>query len=125
MSASSRMTIIPSSLMSSRRPTKGDSSDAPALAASSPWFAVKISVQFVLMPSSASRLIASRPFSDIGDLDHDVRGEGGEMAALREHPVDVVGDHLRAHRAGRELADLAQDVVVRAAHLRVEAWGSS
>ena len=33
------------------------------MAASSPWFAEKISVQLVLMPSSAKRLIASRPFS--------------------------------------------------------------
>jgi hypothetical protein len=62
------MTIRPSSLMSSIRPTNGDSSDAPAFAASSPWFAVKISVQFVLMPSDRKRLIASSPFSDIGTL---------------------------------------------------------
>ena len=68
MSASSRITVMPSSLMSSRRPTKGDRSAAPAFAASRPWFAVKSSVQFVRMPSSASRLMASRPFSDIAIL---------------------------------------------------------
>ena len=62
------MTIIPSWLMSSRRPTNGDSSDAPAFAASSPWFAVKMSVQLVLMPSSAKRLMASSPFSLIATL---------------------------------------------------------
>ena len=72
---------------------------APAFAASSPWFAVKISVQFVRMPSSANRLMASRPFSAHRDLDDDVRGEGGEVAALGEHPVDVVGDDLGADRA--------------------------
>jgi hypothetical protein len=68
ISTSSRMTIIPSWLMSSSRPTKGESSEAPAFAASSPWFAVKIRVQFVLIPSSANRDIASRPSSDIGTL---------------------------------------------------------
>ena len=36
ISASSRMTIMPSWLMSSSRPTNGDSSEAPAFAASSP-----------------------------------------------------------------------------------------
>ena len=54
--------------MSSSRPTNGDSSDAPAFAARSPWLAVKISVQLVLMPSALKRLIAARPFSDIGTL---------------------------------------------------------
>src|SRR5664280_1908453 len=68
MSASSRMTVIPSSLMSSRRPTNGERRLAPALAARSPWLAEKISVQFVLIPSSAKRLIASRPFSLIATL---------------------------------------------------------
>ncbi len=43
-------------------------SEAPALAASRPWFAVKIRVQLVLIPSSAKRLIASSPFSDIATL---------------------------------------------------------
>ena len=38
------------------------------MAARSPWFAEKISVQLVLMPSSAKRLIASSPFSDIATL---------------------------------------------------------
>src|SRR3954452_21117819 len=66
ISDSSRITIMPSWLMSSRRPTNGDSSDAPALAARSPWLAVKMSVQFVLIPSSANRDIASRPSSLIG-----------------------------------------------------------
>ena len=62
------MTIIPSWLMSSSRPTNGDRSEAPAFAARRPWLAVKISVQFVLIPSSAKRLIASRPSSLIGTL---------------------------------------------------------
>ena len=68
ISASSRMTIIPSWLMSSSRPTNGEMRLAPALAARRPWFAVKMSVQLVLMPSSAKRLIASRPFSLIATL---------------------------------------------------------
>ncbi len=59
---------MPSWLMSSRRPTNGDSRLAPAFAARSPWLAVKINVQLVLMPSSAKRLIASRPSSLIGTL---------------------------------------------------------
>ncbi len=95
ISASSRMTIIPSWLMSSSRPTNGEMSVAPALAASRPWFDEKISVQFVRMPSSAKRLIASRPFSLIATLTHDVRGELGEPATLLEHPVDIVGDAPR------------------------------
>jgi hypothetical protein len=68
ISESSRTTIIPSWLMSSSRPTNGESRLAPAFAARSPWLAVKISVQFVLIPSSAKRLIASRPSSLIGTL---------------------------------------------------------
>jgi hypothetical protein len=43
------------------------------------------------------------------------------VAALGEHPLHVVGNDLGADRPGRELADLAQDVVVRAADPRVEA----
>ena len=41
---------------------------APALAARRPWFAEKMSVQLVLMPSASNRLIASRPFSLIATL---------------------------------------------------------
>ena len=120
ISASSRMTIIPSWLMSSSRPTNGEMSDAPALAASRPWLVVKINVQLVLMPSSAKRLIASRPFSRHRDLDHDVRGELREVPALLEHPIDVVGDDLGRDRARGDLADLLEDLVVRAADLGVE-----
>ena len=60
---------------------------------------MKISVQLVLMPSSAKRLIASRPFSDIATLTTMFGGELGEVAALLEHPVDVVGDDLGRDRA--------------------------
>ena len=68
MAASSRIISMPSWLMSSRRPTKGDSSQAPALAARSPWAALKMSVQLVLMPSSAKREMAERPISLMGTL---------------------------------------------------------
>ena len=94
ISASSRTTIIPSWLMSSSRPTNGDSRLAPAFAARSPWLAVKISVQLVLMPSSANRLIASRPFSLIGTLTTMFGASFAKRATLREHAVDILGDHL-------------------------------
>ena len=38
------------------------------MAASNPWFVLKIKVQLVLIPSSANREIASRPFSLIATL---------------------------------------------------------
>jgi len=41
---------------------------APAFAARSPWLAVKMSVQFVLIPSALKRLMASSPFSLIATL---------------------------------------------------------
>ena len=72
--------------------------------------AVKISVQLVLMPSSAKRLIASRPFSLIATL---TTMFGAILAKWRpslEHPVDVVGDDLGRDRAGRDRADLLEDV---------------
>ena len=93
---------------------------APALAASSPWLAVKISVQLVLMPSSAKRLIASRPFSLIGTLTTMFGASFAKCAALLEHPVDVVGDDLGRDRTRRDPADLLEDLVVRAADLGVE-----
>src|SRR5947209_4312838 len=57
---------MPSSLMSSKRPTNGLTSTAPAFAAKSPWFALKTSVQFVRIPSPRRRAIASSPVSLIG-----------------------------------------------------------
>jgi hypothetical protein len=45
---------MPSRLMSSSRPTKGEMKVAPALAASSAWFAEKQRVTLTMRPSSAS-----------------------------------------------------------------------
>ena len=88
---------MPSWLMSSSRPTNGDSSDAPALAASRPWLAVKISVQLVLMPSSAKRLDGLQAVLAHRHLDHDVRRRASRSARpSREHALDVVGDDLGA-----------------------------
>ena len=83
MSTSSRMTIIPSWLMSSSRPTNGDRSDAPAFAARRPWLAVKISVQLVLMPSSAKPADRLEALLAHRDLDDDVRGELREVRGPR------------------------------------------
>ena len=46
------------------------------------------------------------------NLDDDVGRELGEMPALFEHPLDVVGDDLGRYRPGRDLADLLEDRVV-------------
>ena len=112
---------MPSWLMSSRRPTNGETRLAPAFAASSPWLVLKISVQLVLMPSSAKREIASRPFSLIATLTTMFGASLAKWRPLLEHPVDVVGDHLGRYRPGRDLADLLEDRVVRPADLGVEA----
>ena len=72
---------------------------APALAARRPWLAVKISVQLVLMPSSAKRLIASRPFSLIATLTTMFGASLAKWRPSSSMPVDVVGDDLGATRA--------------------------
>ena len=54
--------------MSSRRPRNGETYVAPALAARSAWFAVKIRVTFVLIPSAVRTLTAFRPSTVIGIL---------------------------------------------------------
>ena len=74
--------------------------------------AVKIRVQLVLMPSSAKRLIASRPFSLIATLTTMFGASLAKCAAFLEHPVDVVGDDLGRDRAGGDRADLLEDLVV-------------
>jgi hypothetical protein len=56
---------MPSSPASSIRPMNGETYAAPARAASSDWFAEKISVVLTLMPSADSRPIACRPCSVI------------------------------------------------------------
>src|SRR5664280_994218 len=55
------------------------------------------------------------------DLDHDVRGKLGEVAPLGQHSLHVVRDDFGRDRAGGDLADRLEEVVVGAAHLRVEA----
>ncbi len=83
--------------------------------------AVKISVQLVLMPSAAEAAHGLEAFLAHRHLDDDVRRELGEVAALGEHAVDVLGDDLGRDRSGRDLADLLEDLVVgRAADLGVE-----
>jgi len=64
--------------------------------------------------------MASSPFSLIATL---TTMFGASLAKwpLVEHPSHVVRDHLGRHRPGRDLADLLQDRVVRAANLGVEA----
>ena len=54
--------------MSSRRPKNGLTYVAPARAASSAWLALKISVQFVGMPSPDSTLMAFNPSAVMGIL---------------------------------------------------------
>ena len=71
----------------------------PALAASRPWLAVKMSVQLVLMPSSAKREMASRPSSLMGTLTTMFGASLAKCAALAEHALDVLGDDLGADRA--------------------------
>ena len=120
ISASSRMTIIPSWLMSSSRPTNGrDERRAglgrqQALVRGEDQRAVGLDA---FLGEAADRLEAVLGHRD---LDHDVRGERREVAALLEHPVDVVRDDLGRDRARGDLADLLEDLVVRAADLGVE-----
>ena len=114
------MTIIPSWLMSSSRPTNGEMSDAPALAARRPWLAVKISVQLVLMPSSAKRLIASSPFSDIATL---TTMFGARVAKCRPSSSipSTSSDTTSAETGpGVILQTCLEDLVVRAADLGVQ-----
>ncbi|MCY1296028.1 hypothetical protein D9M70_453960 [compost metagenome] len=59
---------MPSKAMSSRRPTKGETKVAPALAASRAWLAEKHSVTLVWWPSEVSALQALRPSSVSGSL---------------------------------------------------------
>ncbi|EMI14245.1 hypothetical protein C883_3342 [Bacillus stratosphericus LAMA 585] len=54
--------------MSSKRPRNGETYVAPALAARSAWFALKINVTFVLIPRSVNALTALRPSVVIGIL---------------------------------------------------------
>ena len=58
----------PDSEISSSRPTKGDTYAAPALAAKSAWFAVKIRVTLTLIPSAAKTFVAFKPSAVIGIL---------------------------------------------------------
>src|SRR5712691_10903820 len=55
------MTCMPSWPMSSRRPMNGLTYFAPAFAARIAWFALKMSVVLILIPSAESALIAFRP----------------------------------------------------------------
>ena len=64
----SSIRLIPAVLISSNLPRNGDTYVAPALAASKAWFAVKISVTFVLMPSADRTLTAFKPSTVIGIL---------------------------------------------------------
>src|SRR3990170_2088480 len=54
--------------MSSRRPTKGEMKEAPALAASKAWLALKHSVTLTIAPSARSALQALRPSMVRGTL---------------------------------------------------------
>ena len=80
----------------------GDRSDAPAFAASRPWLAVKMSVQLVLMPSSAKREIASRPSSLIGTLTTMLGASLAKWRPSREHALDVLGNDFGADRPRRQ-----------------------
>ena len=60
--------MIPGIEISSSLPRNGDTYVAPALAARRAWFAEKISVTFVLIPSAERTLTALRPSTVIGIL---------------------------------------------------------
>ena len=66
MAAMDSMRSMPGCEMSSRRPRNGETYAAPARAASSAWFAEKIRVQLVGMPSAESTLMAFRPSAVMG-----------------------------------------------------------
>ena len=54
--------------MSSRRPTKGETNAAPALAARSAWWGEKISVTLTLIPSDDSCFVVLRVSMHMGSL---------------------------------------------------------
>src|SRR2546425_1798536 len=62
------MSPMPSSLMSSSRPMKGLTHQAPALAARRAWLGEKHSVTLTLIPSEASALQAFKPSGISGTL---------------------------------------------------------
>src|SRR2546429_232911 len=62
------MSPMPCSLMSSSRPTKGLTHQAPALAARRAWLGEKHSVTLTLVPSEASALQAFKPSGISGTL---------------------------------------------------------
>ena len=81
---------------------------------------MKISVQLVLMPSSAKRLIASRPFSDIATL---TTMFGASLAKCRpSSSIPSTSSETTSAETGTrgDLADLLEDLVVRATDLGVE-----
>ena len=71
--------------------------------------ALKMSVQLVLMPSSAKREMASRPVSLMGTLTTMLGAILREGAALAQHALDILGDDLGADRTRRDAADLLED----------------
>ena len=99
--------------MSSSRPRNGLTYVAPAFATSSAWFAREAERQVrpePLAPEDPERLEALDGRRELHD---DVRGDLGQLAPLLHHAVGVGGDHLEAHRAIDDPADLVDQVAER------------
>ena len=114
---------MPSWPMSSKRPTKGDTNAAPDAEASSAWAAVKTSVMLTRMSSAAERRRGREALGGHRQLDHDVRVDRGEAAALLDHVAARVGHDLGGDRPVHQLADAAVDVVGLALDLAEQSVG--
>ena len=112
---------MPSMLMSSSRPTKGEMKVAPALAASSAWFAEKQRVTLTIRPSSESVRQALSPSQVSGTFTAMFGRELRELAALGHHPLVVERHGLGADRPLDLVADLADHLDEVAARFLDEA----
>ena len=100
ISTSSRMTFMPSWLMSSSRPDERRQQARAGLRREEPLVGREDERAVGLDALSAKRRDRLQALLAHRHLDHDVRRELGEGAALGEHALDVLGDDLGADRPG-------------------------
>jgi len=90
----------------------------------SPWFAVKIRVQFVLIPSAARQADCFEPCGRESNLYDNIWGDLCKGESLFDHAIGVVADDFGGDWALGQTTDLLEDLLVRAANLCVRATGS-
>ena len=100
---------------------KGETKAAPALAASSRLVGAEAEGDVDPNARLAQHPAGLEAVPGHGQLDRDIVGEGGELAAFRRHRLMFGGRHLGADRPLDDVADLAQHLEEIAARLGHEA----